>query len=229
MNNRILIVDDDRNTLEIMAQTLAPYYEVQSAGSAAEALRLLRPKGAGQAAVPKAAISQAAVPQVTVTQAAVHQVAVPDLILLDIDMPGMNGYEMVEQLSRDKALMNIPVVFLTGLTDEQAEMKGLSKNALDYLKKPVGMRVLLMRVQHYLNLIAARKETGTLDRKLLSNLPERLTDREQDVADLMAQFRSDREISEMLNISMPYTKKLVSAVKEKLGLEKRGDIRKYLK
>lgn len=204
MKNRILIVDDDRNTLEIMAQTLAPYYEVQSAGSAAEALQLLRPKGAGQAAV-------------------------PDLILLDIDMPGMNGYEMVEQLSRDKALMNIPVVFLTGLTDEQAEMKGLSKNALDYLKKPVGMRVLLMRVQHYLNLIAARKETGTLDRKLLSDLPERLTDREQDVADLMAQFRSDREISEMLNISMPYTKKLVSAVKEKLGLEKRGDIRKYLK
>ena len=229
MKNRILIVDDDRNTLEIMAQTLAPYYEVQSAGSAEEALQLLRPKGAGQAAVPKAAISQAAVPQVTVTQAAVHQVAVPDLILLDIDMPGMNGYEMVEQLSRDKALMNIPVVFLTGLTDEQAEMKGLSKNALDYLKKPVGMRVLLMRVQHYLNLIAARKETGTLDRKLLSDLPERLTDREQDVADLMAQFRSDREISEMLNISMPYTKKLVSAVKEKLGLEKRGDIRKYLK
>ena len=45
----------------------------------------------------------------------------------------------------------------------------------------------------------------------------------------MAQFRSDREISEMLNISMPYTKKLVGIVKEKLGLEKRGDIRKYLR
>ena len=45
----------------------------------------------------------------------------------------------------------------------------------------------------------------------------------------MAQFRSDREISEMLNISMPYAKKLVSIVKEKLGLEKRGDIRRFLK
>ena len=52
---------------------------------------------------------------------------------------------------------------------------------------------------------------------------------EQDVADLMAQFRSDREISEMLNLSMPYTKKLVGVVKEKMGLEKRGDIRRYLK
>ena len=107
-------------------------------------------------------------------------------------------------------------------------MKGLSTNVLDYLKKPVGMRILLIRVQHYLNLSAARREAGTLDRKLLASLPESLTDREQEVADLMAQFRSDREISEMLNISMPYTKKLVGTVKEKLGLEKRGDIRRYL-
>ena len=115
------------------------------------------------------------------------------------------------------------------ITDEQAEMKGLSKNVLDYLKKPVGMRVLLMRVQHYLNLTAARTDTGALDREMLSSLPESLTEREQDVARLMAQFRSDREISEMLNISMPYTKKLVGIVKEKLGLEKRGDIRRFLR
>ena len=102
-------------------------------------------------------------------------------------------------------------------------MKGLSQNVLDYLKKPVGMRVLLMRVQHYLNLTAARADTGALDREMP------LTEREQDIARLMAQFRSDREISEMLNISMPYAKKLVSIVKEKLGLEKRGDIRRFFK
>ena len=100
---------------------------------------------------------------------------------------------------------------------------------LDYLKKPVGMRVLLMRVQHYLNLSAAQTESGTLDEGMLSSLTEPLTGRELDVARLMAQFRSDREICEMLSISMPYTKKLVGIVKEKLGLEKRGDIRKYLR
>jgi putative two-component system response regulator len=186
-----------------MVQTLKPYYEVLAADSGKAALRLLCPEGsAGKEA--------------------------PDLILLDINMPEMNGYEVLERLNRDDELKKIPVVFLTGLTDEQAEMKGLSTNVLDYLKKPIGMRILLIRVQHYLNLSAARREASTLDRKLLASLPESLTDREQEVADLMAQFRSDREISEMLNISMPYTKKLVGTVKEKLGLEKRGDIRRYL-
>ena len=204
MKSKILIVDDDRPMLEMMKQALGPYYEVLSASSGGEALQMLR-------------------------SACTAGTEIPDLILLDIDMPCMNGYEVLERMNGDEALKKIPVVFLTGLTDEQAEMKGLSKNVLDYLKKPVGMRVLLMRVQHYLNLTAARADTGALDREMLSSLPESLTDREQDVARLMAQFRSDREISEMLNISMPYAKKLVGIVKEKLGLEKRGDIRRFLR
>ncbi|MBR7058755.1 MAG: response regulator [Stomatobaculum sp.] len=204
MNSKILIVDDDRIMLDVMEQALEPYYEILSAVSGSEALRLLR-------------------------SACAAGTALPDLILLDIDMPGMNGYEVLEQLARHEDLKKIPVVFLTGLTDEQAEMKGLSRNVLDYLKKPVGMRVLLMRVQHYLNLTAARRDTGVLDQEMLSSLPEALTEREQEVAALMAQFRSDREISEMLNISMPYAKKLVGIVKEKLELEKRGDIRRYIR
>ena len=204
MNSKILIVDDDRIMLDVMEQALEPYYEILSAVSGSEALRLLR-------------------------SACAAGTALPDLILLDIDMPGMNGYEVLEQLARHEDLKKIPVVFLTGLTDEQTEMKGLSRNVLDYLKKPVGMRVLLMRVQHYLNLTAARRDTGVLDQEMLSSLPEALTEREQEVAALMAQFRSDREISEMLNISMPYAKKLVGIVKEKLELEKRGDIRRYIR
>ena len=204
MKSKILIVDDDRNILDMMEQTLKPYYEVLAAESGPDALSLLGRQSAQGAPL-------------------------PDLLLLDINMPGMTGYEMLDRLGGDKELKKIPVVFLTGLTDEQAEMQGLERNILDYLKKPVGMRVLLMRVQHYLNLTAVRREAGTLDRELLAAIPEALTNREQEVADLMAQFRSDREISEMLNISMPYTKKLVGTVKEKLGLEKRGEIRRYLR
>ena len=201
--NRILIVDDDCGTLEMMKDTLQPFYDVMAADSGAKALSLL---------------------EKTALKPGSASGALPDLILLDISMPGMDGYEVLDSLEADEALKKIPVVFLTGLTDEQEEMRGLTQNVLDYLKKPVGMRVLLMRVRHYLNLIAARSESGSLDQKQLAALTEPLTGRE-----LMAQFRSDREISEMLNISMPYTKKLVSIVKEKLGLEKRGDIRQYLK
>lgn len=200
--NRILIVDDDHGTLAMMQEALQPFYDVLTADSGESALALLK----GSAGP-----------------------ALPDLILLDISMPGMNGYEVLDQLEAEEALRKIPVVFLTGLTDEQEELKGLSQNVLDYLKKPVGMRVLLLRLRHYLNLTAARSGAGILDEKKLSALLEPLTGRESDVAGLMAQFRSDREISEMLNISMPYTKKLVGVVKEKMGLEKRGDIRRYLK
>ena len=63
---------------------------------------------------------------------------------------------------------------------------------------------------------------------MIDTLPEKLTERELDVAKLMAEFRSDREICDILFISMPYAKKLVAGVKEKLGLEKRGDIRRFL-
>ena len=200
--NRILIVDDDHGTLAMMQEALQPFYDVLTADSGESALALLK----GSAGP-----------------------SLPDLILLDISMPGMNGYEVLDQLEAEEALRKIPVVFLTGLTDEQEELKGLSQNVLDYLKKPVGMRVLLLRLRHYLNLTAARSGAGILDEKKLSALLEPLTGRESDVAGLMAQFRSDREISEMLNISMPYTKKLVGVVKEKMGLETRGDIRRYLK
>ena len=200
--NRILIVDDDRGTLEMMQEALQPFYDVMAVDSGAKAISLMKGITANQ---------------------------LPDLILLDISMPGMDGYEVLDSLESDKTLKNIPVVFLTGLTDEQDEMKGLAQNVLDYMKKPVGMRVLLMRVRHYLNLSAARSGPGSLDQAKLDALTEPLTGRESDVAGLMAQFRSDREISEMLNISMPYTKKLVGIVKETLGLEKRGDIRQYFK
>ena len=122
----------------------------------------------------------------------------------------------------------IPVVFLTGMTDETSECRGLEMDVVDYLKKPVASKVLFARVQRYLDLYGEMSEKGKLDEGKLSALRKPLTEREMEVARLMAEFRSDREICDILFISMPYTKKLVATVKEKLELEKRGDIRKYL-
>ncbi len=222
MEKKILIVDDDRNTLEMMEQALSPFYDVLAEFSGVEALAALHSLAAQSVSGTLSSSSDTASSGKSFS-------GLPDLILLDIDMPGMNGYAVMDHLRSDEALKDIPVVFLTGLTDEQAEMQGLERNVLDYLKKPVGMRVLLMRVQHYLNLTAARSDQDALDPEKLAALPEPLSGREVEVANLMAQFRSDREISEMMNISMPYTKRLVGIVKDKLQLEKRGDIREYLK
>ncbi|MBR4530114.1 MAG: response regulator [Lachnospiraceae bacterium] len=198
---RVMIIDDDTESLELMKKQLEALYEVEVYTAGAGALAAL----AGTA------------PD-----------ALPDLILLDIVMNGMDGYEVLDRLKANDTTRAIPVVFLTGMTDEMSEIRGLEMNVVDYLKKPVAGKVLFARIQHYLGLYGTASTGGKLDEERLGALPQPLTDREMEVAKLMGEFRSDREICDMLYISMPYTKKLVAAVKEKLALEKRGDIRRYL-
>ena len=198
---RIMIVDDDAESLNMMMKQLDVLYDVIGFSSGESAIEALDRAPAGR---------------------------LPELILLDIIMNGMDGYEVLARLKKNEKYRSIPVVFLTGMTDELSEIRGLEMDAVDYLKKPIAGKVLFARVQHYLDLYADSSAKGKLDEEKLKSLQEPLTDRELEVARLMAEFRSDREICEMLYISMPYTKKLVSTVKEKLSLEKRGDIRKYL-
>lgn len=142
-------------------------------------------------------------------------------------MPGMDGYSTLENIRKIEGCQSIPVVFLTGITDENYEFKGLQMDVADYLKKPIGGRILLTRIQHYIDLHLEVDNKQALDMEKLSKLSEPLTERELEVANLMAEFRSDREISDILHLSVPYVKKLVCSVKEKLQIEKRGDIRHF--
>ena len=198
---RIMIIDDDAETLSLMVKQLDSLYEAEGFSSGEDALEALKRVKGGR---------------------------FPDLILLDISMSGMNGYEVLECLKENEKIKKIPVVFLTGMTDEVSEVRGLKMDVVDYLKKPIPGKVLFARIQPYLDLYSDTEAKGQLNEYMLDALSEPLTERELDVARLMAEFRSDREISEILFISMPYTKKLVASVKEKLLIEKRGDIRKYL-
>jgi putative two-component system response regulator len=59
-----------------------------------------------------------------------------DLILLDIEMPEMSGYEALKKLKADKRFENIPVIFLTAKNDEESELEGLDRGAVDYIAKP---------------------------------------------------------------------------------------------
>ena len=198
---RVMIIDDDAETLKLMTEQLETIYNVTAFSSGEDALEALnKSMGTGM----------------------------PQLILLDIAMNGMDDYEVLNRLKGNEKLKRIPVVFLTGMTDEVSECRGLEMDVVDYLKKPVTSTLLFARVQHYLDLYSDIEDRGKLNEYMLQDLPEPLTQRELDVARLMAEFRSDSEICDILYISMPYTKKLVTMVKEKLMLEKRGDIRKYL-
>ena len=76
----------------------------------------------------------------------------PDLILLDVLMPGMNGYEVVSAIKGDAATKNIPIIIITALDDRNARMLGLSAGAEDFLAKPVDRAELCVRVRNLLRL-----------------------------------------------------------------------------
>ena len=75
-----------------------------------------------------------------------------DLILLDIIMPEMDGYEVLQRLKNNEISKNIPVIFITSKTEEQEEAKGLQMGAVDYIKKPFYLPILEARVRTHLEL-----------------------------------------------------------------------------
>jgi two-component system, NtrC family, sensor kinase len=83
---------------------------------------------------------------------------VPDLILLDIMMPNMNGYQVCEKLKSDEATRHIPIIFLTAKTEVADEVKGLSLGAVDYITKPISPPVVLSRVKTHLSLKKAQQQ-----------------------------------------------------------------------
>ncbi|QBK03593.1 response regulator [Hylemonella gracilis] len=114
----ILVVDDTADNLSLLAGLLKDVYRVRLANSGEKALAAL---ASGD--------------------------DLPDLILLDVMMPGMSGYEVCERLKGDARTQAIPVIFLTGMSSVEDESKGLALGAADYITKPVSPPILLARVQ----------------------------------------------------------------------------------
>ncbi len=97
--------------------------------------------------------------------------AVPNLILMDINMPEMDGYEVIRELKNcEAAWRNTPVIFLTANEDEDAETKGLSLGAMDFIRKPFVASVLVLRVQHAVELIRLQRDLESMvDEKTREN------------------------------------------------------------
>ena len=76
----------------------------------------------------------------------------PDLVLLDVVMPGMDGFEVCERLKADDATKDIPVIFVTAHNDEEAETRGLDVGAIDFISKPINPRVVRARVKTHLTM-----------------------------------------------------------------------------
>ncbi|AEF80297.1 HD domain-containing phosphohydrolase [Leadbettera azotonutricia] len=110
----------------------------------------------------------------------VLQKVTPDLILLDIAMPDMDGYEVIKKLKADRKTQDIPVVFLTSRDDPGNELEGLSLGAIDYVSKPFSPALLAQRIDNHLLLSSQKKEL----KKYNDNLKEMVLEQTQQIEDL---------------------------------------------
>jgi diguanylate cyclase (GGDEF)-like protein len=125
---RVLIVDDEKFNRQILSELLLPDYEVFLAKDGEQAI----------------ACAKATPP--------------PDLILLDVIMPGMDGYEVLRRLRADERTCDIPVMFVTGMCEEEDETNGLNMGAVDYVLKPFRSAVVRARVRNHMSYIWQRKQ-----------------------------------------------------------------------
>ncbi|ETR70014.1 MAG: two-component system response regulator [Candidatus Magnetoglobus multicellularis str. Araruama] len=98
---------------------------------------------------------------------------IPDLILLDIMMPGMNGYEVCRRLKKGEKTSKVPIIFVTAMNDEAGEKKGLEMGAIDYIRKPFNPSIVKSRVKNHLELKLAKEQLEEQNTLLEDKVRER--------------------------------------------------------
>jgi putative two-component system response regulator len=149
MKPTVLIVDDAPDNLMLMNELLQDRYEVKLANNGRNALRI-----AGQAAP-------------------------PDLILLDVMMPELDGYSVCRQLKMNSATAEIPIIFLTAKNQSEDEQRGFQEGAVDYISKPINPVTLRSRVSTHLQLKASREMLKDQNKHLAYLVDERTRELQQ--------------------------------------------------
>ncbi|MDR3279775.1 MAG: response regulator [Synergistaceae bacterium] len=204
--NRALVIDDDPALLKIVERQLNGLYETSISASGEDALKFLA-KGIIQ----------------------------PDIILLDIDMPGLDGYETLARLKEIPDARDIPVIFLTGLTEAENQVKGLTSGAADYITKPFEKEILLarlrLRVDEGQKIREQRKRAGDLvelDAEKFDALTACFAENEKAVARQMALGFPNQEIAENLSFSLSHVKHLTVKILSKTDAANRYEFRKLV-
>ena len=136
----ILVVDDAAENIDVLAMTLEQDYEVKVALNGEDALEIAFKKP--------------------------H----PDIVLLDILMPGMDGYQVCQKLKENKETQDIPVIFVTVMGDMEDEERGFDLGGVDYITKPIRTSIVRARVKAHLELKMAREHLKEQNQILQDNL-----------------------------------------------------------
>jgi len=113
--------------------------------------------------------------------------SIPDLILLDVEMPEMNGYDTIKAIKSNPQTTDIPVIFLTAKSDDRSELEGLSLGAVDYIIKPFSASLLLKRIELHLLVESQKAELLSQKQELIrfnSNLQEMVNAKTKTVVEL---------------------------------------------
>ncbi|MBN2532203.1 MAG: response regulator [Spirochaetales bacterium] len=160
----------------------------------------------------------------------------PDLVITDIMMPEMDGYEFVREIQRDHDYLDIPVLILTAKSGTEEKLKGLSTGAIDYIYKPFTIDELKLKIKNIMQFQTAQKDR--LKKRIVNALYEKdqggqqvdykiilkkyvFTPREQEVFPCLARGLSNKEIGTALHVSEATVKRSVSGVYKKMGVNNR--------
>lgn len=146
----VLVVDDTPENLQLMTEIMKQDYRVKVANSGDTALAIC------------------------------HSESPPDLVLLDIMMPGMDGFEVARQLREHPSSEHIPVIFVTAMTDEESQAKSMALGAVDFVTKPINPDALNIRVRNFMRYVDLRRQLqadydGMLENARLREQVENMT------------------------------------------------------
>lgn len=190
--NRILLVDDDKVMLAYLEGILSGRYETVSLTHGQDAIDWLT--GAQRV----------------------------DLLILDIRMPEIDGYELLDRIRHLPVCADVPAIFLTSVTGHEEEIRGLNTGVTDYILKPFREDVLRARV------MAVLRTAKRLDMEKLPSLSEKLSDTELSILQMIALSYSNEDIATRMGYSNGYVRQMVSKLLQKLGIENRKDVRMFL-
>lgn len=124
--------------------------------------------------------------------------AAPDLILLDIKMPEMDGYQVCEKLKADEQTRQIPIIFLSALDDVFDKVKAFQVGGVDYITKPFQIEEIIVRIEHQLALQAAKAEISQLNAELEKKVKQRTSQLEGVVSQLHQEINKHKETQQKL-------------------------------
>jgi putative two-component system response regulator len=142
----------------------------------------------------------------------------PDLILLDVDMPVMNGYETLGRLKAQPEYQNIPVIFLTSMSDTANEIEGLNLGAVDYISKPFSPPLLLKRLELHLKVVSQQQELINYNNNLQEMVKARtktILDMQNSVLKIVANLVESRD--EITGGHVERTRRYLSILLDGLG------------